>query len=242
MKNSNKLKGSLAIMQPYFLPYIGYFQLISAVEKFVFYQDVNFIKQGWINRNNILIQNKASLFSVPLENASSFSLIQEVKLHEKQFPLWRNKFLKTLEMNYKKAPFFEDVFALLRSFLEFDGLTISELAQQSTVSICRYLSIDTIFVENSSVYNNADLKASKRVQDICFKEKANVYINPIGGQELYNKTDFKNQSIDLFFIKSQPIEYKQFSNLFVPWLSIIDVMMFNSVDKIKEFLNNYQLV
>lgn len=228
-------------MQPYFMPYIGYFQLIRAVDKFIIYDDVNYIKQGWINRNNILLNNKSHLFSLPLKDASSFKKINEIEINEILFSKWKNKFFKTIEA-YKKAPFYESIKHILEEIMTFEQGKISDLIYRSLVEISKYIGIQTIIEKSSSIYENSELPRAERLIDICKKEKANTYINPLGGQELYDKKYFSDYNIDLFFIKTNKVEYVQFSETFVPWLSIIDVMMFNSPDEINKMLNLYELI
>jgi len=104
-------------MQPYFFPYIGYFQLVAAVNKFVIYDDVNFIKRGWINRNNVLINKKSNLFTVPLIKASQNTLINDTKINLKFYNIWKVKFLRSLEQSYKKAPYFTEVYNLIKNVL-----------------------------------------------------------------------------------------------------------------------------
>lgn len=234
----------LAIMQPYLFPYIGYFQLINTVDKFVIYDDVNFIKQGWINRNNILVQGKPYLFTLPLRNQSSFSKINEVFVNRAQYDSWRKKSIRTLEQSYKKAPFFKDIYDLVDNVLDVGDMEtdIASIATKSLVEISKYLEINTEFVFSSSVYDNAELTGKARVINICKKENATYYINPIGGQELYDKDFFKESGLELSFIKTMSIEYNQFKNGFVPWLSIIDVLMFNSIEETKLLLNKFELV
>ncbi|MDM1348441.1 WbqC family protein [Myroides marinus] len=232
----------IAIMQPYFMPYIGYFQLVRAVDKFVFYDDVNYIKQGWINRNNVLIQGNASLFTIPLEKASSFSKINEVMLHSTLYSNWRTKFLRSIEQSYKKAPFFAEVYSLVNIILNKETASIGVLAKESVIEVSKYLELSTEFVYSSTCYNNDNLSGKERVLAICKEEMASVYINPIGGQELYDKAKFLEKGFELFFIKSNKIEYKQFKEEFVPWLSIIDILMFNSKDCIHKMLDQYSLL
>ena len=229
-------------MQPYIFPYIGYFQLINSVDRFVVYDDVTFIKQGWINRNNILLNGKPHLFSVPLKNASSFTLIRNIELNHNLYKSWKEKFLKTLVQSYKKAPNYEQVFGLISGVLNKECITISELAVNSIVSTCNYLNIPTEFVLTAAGYDNDGLKAKDRVIDICKREHAGAYINPIGGMELYDKADFEQNGLQLNFIKSLPLKYPQNTDEFVPWLSIIDIMMFNDKEQIGLFLKNYELV
>lgn len=230
----------LAIMQPYIFPYIGYFQLINAVDKFVIYDDVNFINKGWINRNRILNNGKDSLFTIPLKEASQNKLINEIDINWDI--AWKSKFLKTLEQCYKKTPFYSEILPIIEQTLSIDNEPVSKVIEHNLRLICNYLDIKTEIISSSTIYKNTHLKAQERILDVCLQEKASQYINPIGGLELYDKDFFEIKGIQLNFIKSNPIEYPQFKNEFVPWLSMIDVLMFNSKEKIKEFLDNYELI
>lgn len=232
----------LAIMQPYFMPYIGYFQLINLVDKFVFYDDVTFIKQGWINRNQILINDQAKLFSVPLSNASSHTLIKDVLISDIRYEKWKKSFLSTIMFNYKKAKNYAVVEALIERILLTPPKTISDLAIKSVIEISNYLDLDTEFDVSSKNYGNAHLSGQDRVLDICQKENVNTYINPIGGMELYSRDIFSERKIELMFISAHKTIYKQFSSDFIPFLSIIDVLMFNDKKQVLEMLNNFDLV
>lgn len=230
-------------MQPYLFPYLGYFQLIHVVDKFIFYDDVNFIKQGWVNRNKILLNGNEFLFTIPLEKESSFKLIVQTEINENLFNNWKIKFYRTLAQAYKKAPNFEIVYALISSALEMNSLVISDLACESINLVCNYLGIKTKCAKSSEQnYHNDILKASDRVIDICLKESANEYFNPIGGKELYSKEEFLLNGLNLHFISSGLKPYKQFNNDFIPSLSIIDIMMFNSKDEILKMLGCYDIV
>ena len=229
----------LAIMQPYIFPSIGYFQLMSAVDKFVIYDDVNFINRGWVNRNRILVNSKEHMFTVPLKNASQNVLIKDLELIVSE--KWKNKFLKTLEHAYGKAPFFENVFSIVYKVINTKSKFIKDWHLKSFRLINKYLGIDTIIVESSSIYKNKILKGQNRILDICIKEKTDQYINPIGGKELYNSELFMNHGIKLNFLETEELNYNQFSSEFVPWLSMIDVMMFNTLDKINNNLALYKI-
>ena len=231
-------------MQPYIFPYIGYFQLINSVEKFVIYDDVNFIKQGWINRNNILLNGQRHLFTIPVENLTSFKKINETKISTHLYGKWLGKFEKTVQAAYRKAPFFDEVYPMVLKVLETGKVAdnISSLCTASIRTICEYLEIDTVIEETSARYNNDDLNAYYRVLDICRREQADTYINAIGGQELYSKELFRNEGVDLLFLQSNDICYPQFDNEFVPHLSVIDLLMFNPKNSIGEFIQNFNLV
>jgi hypothetical protein len=229
----------LAIMQPYLFPYIGYFQLVNAVDKFVAYDDVTFIKQGWINRNNILLNGKAFMFTVPLVSASSNTLIYDTRISEKSD--WRSKFLKTVVQAYKKAPLFEPTYALLESIINQQTEYISALATHSLKKISTYLGIPTEIQDSSREYGNNEFAAQDRIIDICKREKADHYVNPSGGKELYDTQVFREHGIQLNFINTPKMQYTQFSGEFVPWLSIIDVLMFNNPEAAKELVDSYEL-
>lgn len=224
-------------MQPYLFPYIGYFQTINAVDKYVLYDDVNFIKQGWINRNRILLGGKDYIFNLTLSGASSFKLINEIGIIDN-----KAKILKTIQQAYKKAPYYSETSILLENILEFESDNLAVFINNSIRKICEFLNINTELIISSELDKDSTLKAQDKVIHICKNLGADQYINAFGGQELYNKEDFAKEDIKLSFIKTEPIIYEQFKNEFVPWLSIIDVMMFNSVDDISIMLNKYELI
>ncbi len=228
---------TIGIMQPYLFPYIGYFQAIKAADKYVIYDDVQYIKGGWINRNNILIGRQKTLFTISLKDASANKLINEIEISD-DF----EKFLKTLSMAYSKAPYKDQVLALLRDICAHSDKNLARFTGNSLIKIAKYLGMDTEFIYSSDLRKDNNLRAQDKVLAICEELGADKYINAIGGQELYSKDDFRAHGITLNFIKSLPISYKQFNSEFVPGLSIIDVMMFNTPEEVNVLLNNYELV
>lgn len=230
----------VAIMQPYFFPYIGYFQLMNAVDKFVFYDDVSFINRGWINRNKILINKEPFLFSVPLESASQNRKIREIKVSND--PRWRNKFLKTLEQSYKSAPYFERTYSLVKDILNSSSDYLKDWILKSFSLIKQELDLPVRLIESSEIYNNAELKGAERILDIVKTERAEFYVNPIGGKVLYSQDEFVKNGITLLFLRTKDFSYKQFGDAFIPNLSFIDVLMFNSNSEIKSLLNLYDLI
>lgn len=230
----------IAIMQPYIFPYIGYFQLIQAVDKFVFYNDVNFIKKGWIHRNRILLNGKEFLFTIPCAGISQNKKICETKLAMDYKE--KNKFLLTVSQSYKRAPNFEKVYPLIERVINKDFQHIDDLAMESVKQVCQLLGIKTELTESKNQYNNEELRKADRLIDICNKEKILSYINPVGGQEIYTKEYFLDRGITIRFMKPNPISYPQFEGEFVPWLSIIDVLMFNAHEKITAYLRNFELI
>ncbi len=231
---------SVAVMQPYFFPYLGYFQLVNAVDHFVFYDDVNFITNGWIHRNRILIDGKPKYFTIPCKKASQNKLINEIDhaLDEKK----RKKLLKQIKYSYGKAPFFENVYPIIEEVLTSNHEKVSKLAAESILQCSKYLGIDTDFKFSSMEYENTNLERADRLIDITKKEGAKVYINALGGTELYDKEYFKKQEVRLCFLNPELPEYGQFDNPFVPNLSIIDVIMLNAPDKVSRYLENYELM
>jgi hypothetical protein len=232
----------LAIMQPYFFPYIGYFQLLHAIDKFVVYDDVAFIKQGWINRNRILINGQPSYLTVPLRQASSFRLIQEIEVDDgAQNRQWQARLLKTVANAYRRAPEFGHVFPLIESVLMDGAGRMAELALRSLRAVARHLDLHPQWVESSSAYANAGMSGQDRVLAICGAERASEYINAAGGAELYSPEAFAQAGVRLRFLQPERVEYRQFGAPFVPWLSIIDVLMFNSPAAVRALLERYQL-
>lgn len=230
----------LAIMQPYFFPYLGYFQMFNAVDKFVLLDDVNFIMRGYINRNSILLNGKAHKFSIPLEKPSQNKLINEIKLNFSQKD--KENFLKTIQLAYKKAPFYKDFYPILESIVLNEENDLTKYLKFSFEKAKEYLNLDTEILISSEIEKDNTLKAQDRIIEINKKLGSTTYINAIGGQELYNRDDFKAVGMELKFIKMEPVEYKQFKNEFVPNLSMIDVLMFNDVFAVKELLENYELI
>ena len=228
-------------MQPYLFPYIGYFQLINSVDEFVIYDNIQYTKKGWINRNRILVDNKDQLLTIPLQKDSDYLNIIDRKIAGS----WvedRKKLVNVLKSSYSKAPYFKEAFELIQECLLCDKNNLFEFILNSLNKINLYLEINTPIILSSTINIDHNLKSQNKVLSICEAQKATTYVNAIGGTELYNKEIFKLKNINLNFIKSEKIEYNQFNGNFISWLSIIDVMMFNSKDKIKEYLNSYTLI
>ncbi|WP_208420027.1 WbqC family protein [Paraflavitalea devenefica] len=226
-------------MQPYFFPYIAYYQMVKAVDRFVFYDDVNYIKGGWINRNRILINGIPSYINVIMKNASPFKHIDEIIVNDRI--QWKDKLLKSIRLNYAKAPFLKEVFPLVASVVYIKSNRLVDYSRKSIEEVMAYLEIKKDFVESSKIYNNAHLKSIERILDICRQSNSTEYINLIGGRSLYNKELFKEHGVDLFFIDSGIVTYPQFKRYFVPHLSIIDVLMFNPKEQVINMLDKYRL-
>jgi hypothetical protein len=233
----------LAVMQPYLFPYLGYYQLVNAVDKFIFFDDVNYIVKGWINRNQILQQHEAYRFTLPLIKASQNRIINEIEIAD--FPKWRKDFLKQIEFNYKKSPCFAMIFPWLNDLLfSKEYKLVGELTADSILAVARLLDLPTKFEFSSSLdYRNEGTQDGQaKILRICEIQGADNYINPKNGTDLYDAQNFINKDIKLNFICMDEIIYRQFhADKFVPYLSIIDVLMFNDIDQTKALLNKYTL-
>lgn len=228
----------LGIMQPYFFPYIGYWQLINAVDEYVVYDDVSYIKGGWVNRNNILLNGQKHLITMPLEGSSSFKNINEIGVTKNAIA--KRKILKTMETAYKKAPHYEEIMPIIESLIE-ENESISMLNYHSIMEINRYLGIPTKIHLSSQIKKDISLKGQDKVIHINRVLGADTYYNAIGGRELYDADVFRQNGLRLYFLEADVKNYRQFAGEFVPNLSIIDVLMFNSIDSIRRLLNQYRL-
>ncbi|MDE6250949.1 MAG: WbqC family protein [Alphaproteobacteria bacterium] len=229
----------IGIMQPYFFPYLGYWQTLNAVDKYVIYDDVNYIKNGWINRNNILLNGQKHMLTIPLDGASPFLPINQVKITSRDKD--KEKLLKTVEQAYKKAPYFNDVFPIVCDVVMEDTCLITNALIKQFKLVCKYLDIKTELIVSSTLQKDNALKAQDKVIHICKLLGGTHYINAIGGQELYSFEDFKKNDLVLSFLQTQFTPYKQFKNEFMPGLSMIDILMFNDIAHIKDMLNQYKL-
>jgi hypothetical protein len=229
-----------AIMQPYFLPYIGYFQLIRSADVFVVYDNIQYTKKGWINRNRFLLDGKDAVFSLPIRKDSDFL---DVRQRELTPDFDRAKLLNRLREAYRRAPHFAQVFPLLEGIVLDGAGNLFDYVHQSITKVCAYLQIYTPIVVSSTVAIDHSLQAQDKVLAICRSIDANQYVNPVGGQALYSREAFGAQGVALSFLRSRELQYTQFGAPFVPWLSIVDVLMFNSPAAIADQLEHgYELI
>ena len=226
-------------MQPYFLPYIGYFQLMAAVDLFIVYDNIKYTKKGWINRNRMLQNGKDVTFSLPLKSDSDTLDVCERELVA---DFNRDKLLNQFKGAYQPAPYFAQTFPLVEQIVRYEDTNLFRFLHHSLVKTCGHLGIATEIRISSSIAIDHDLKNQDKVLALCAAVGAGTYVNAIGGRELYSKETFREKGIELKFIQSKPFEYAQFGNAFVPWLSIIDVMMLNSVEVIQGQLSQFNLV
>jgi len=226
-------------MQPYFLPYIGYFQLIAAVDKFVVYDNVKYTKKGWINRNRMLLNGREDTFSLAIRNAPDSLNVCEREISP-EFD--REKLLRRLAGAYRRAPHYAIVFPTIEEIICCGESNLFNYLFQSIVKLSRYLQLKTEFEISSDIPIDHTLTGQDKVLAICNFAHAKTYVNPTGGVDLYSRTAFANCGVELKFLRSLLMEYKQFDSTFVPWLSIVDVLMFNSADAVNELLRTkYEL-
>ena len=229
----------IAIMQPYFFPYIGYFQLIGAVDAFVVYDNIKYTKKGWINRNRFLQNGQDALFSLSLKKDSDSLDIRDRKLSETLQP---RDIIEPIAQAYRRSPFRDSAVSLLEKAFAFESRNLFDFIFHSLQITCTHLRLRTPLIISSTIDADHNLKAEQRVIAICKALGADHYVNAIGGQELYSKTDFFAHGISLSFLRARPLEYTQFGQLFIPWLSIIDVIAFNPPEAISGHLGQYDLI
>ena len=226
-------------MQPYFLPYLGYWQLMAAVDRFVIYDNIQYTKKGWINRNRFLRNGADVYFTVPLKKDSDFLDVAERRIADDFDP---RALLGPLAEAYRKAPQFAAVFPVLEAIVTAPARNLFEYLHHSLVVTAKHLEIATPIVVSSTVAADHSLKSEARVIAICRAMAATRYVNPIGGRELYDASRFAAAGIELKFLQSRAMTYPQFGDAFVPALSILDVMMFNAPDAIRRLLGEFDLV
>jgi hypothetical protein len=228
----------LAIMQPYFFPYLGYFQLINSVDTFVIYDNIEFTKSGWIRRNRILNGNRDRYIIIPLKKASDYSRVCDLQI-AKTYDF--KKMLRIIRGAYERAPYFNHTYQLLKNIIPPGNYQLFDYLLYITKSLCAFFEIQTKFIISSSIRINHSLKAQEKVIALCRALNADEYVNPSGGKSLYDKRSFSKSGIKLSLHRMSDITYGQFKDPFLPNLSIIDVMMFNSKERIKKLLNMYTL-
>jgi len=227
-------------MQPYFFPYIGYFQLLASVDLFVVYDNIKYTKKGWINRNRLLRSGKDVMFSLPLKSDSDHLDIRDRALAADFDP---EELLNQFRGAYRRAPQFSDAFPLIESVVRHQDRNLFRFLHHALVKTRNHLGIPTEIRVSSDVDCDHELKSADRVLAICRAVGATTYINAIGGMDLYSSDSFRDRGIDLKFLQARPHQYEQFADPFVAWLSIIDVLMFNPVSTVRTaLLPNYDLI
>jgi hypothetical protein len=230
----------VAIMQPYFFPYIGYFQLIATSDAFVLHDDVQYIKAGWINRNRILFNCKSRIITFPVKNDThSLAINSREYVDDKSA---RKTIINLIKHAYNKAPCYSQVITLLNELMIFQDCNVARFNENLIRRISDYIGLQCKIITSSEIEKDDSLRGENRVLDICKRLGATDYTNPIGGTELYHHAEFKKHNITLRFLEAKNVCYKQFSCAWEPFLSIIDVLMFNSIEEIRYLLSNYRLL
>lgn len=228
---------TVGVMQPYFFPYLGYYQLAYHCDTFVFYDDVNYIKRGYINRNNIITAGQKHLISLPVMKAS-----QNKKINELRFQSDLAKTYKTIVHSYSKAPYFKKVLPLISRVFDSEERTVSIFTAKTITSVFNYLGIERRFIFSSELDYDRHQEAAEKLRSICRSLDSKKYCNSLGGRELYSKDDFSTNGIELSFLHPIIEPYFQNQREFISGLSMIDVLMWNSPEEIKSMLRNYKLV
>jgi hypothetical protein len=251
----------IAVMQPYFFPYIGYFQCIHAVDTYILFDNLNFIKKKWVHRNRILINGQPNYLMVNIAQKSSYKKIREITLIDDTF--WRKKNLKKIFLSYKSASYFDEIYPLIESMMLYDSQSLAEFNANLIQQICSALEINTRIIPNSTPYDFIEEKLANpssldvykqqyqlndyslkvvRILELCMFEKASTFVNAIGGQTLYKIDEFKKNGIDLLFVNTHDYAYQQHSTIFHPHLSIIDVLFHCGIEGTKKMIPNYSLI
>lgn len=233
----------LAGHQPYFFPYIGQFMLLKHSDKFIIFDTAQFIKGGWINRNRILNHNgDPTYINATIHKASLRTPIHDIKVKNKEY--WIRRILKQLEVYKKTAPYYNQVMIFVKRCLEYNTDNLSELNVYTLKETCKYLNIQydiEVFSEMDlkiEEVNEADEWGLNIAKAMGYKE----CLNAPGGIDIYHRDKYVANGIDLKFIKPNLRPYNQGKGEFVPGLSIIDVMMFNSIGEIHTMLDDYDLL
>lgn len=232
---------TIGVMQPYLFPYLGYFQLIATTDTFVLCDDLQYVKSSWINRNRVLCDGQPKLISFPLKKASHLGTIRERWLCD-TFDKEAATLLRRISHLYTRAPHRDEVLSLLKEIFEHPERNLAAFNENSIRRICQYLGIDTPIRRASTLDLEPDLDMQERVIQTVEKLNGELYINPIGGMELYCPARFRERGLQLRFLQMNEFSYPQFKQPFVPALSIIDVLMFNSREEVRDMLDRFSLL
>lgn len=224
--------------QPYFIPYLGFWQLVNAADLFLIGDDYNFIKRGWIQRNRILVNGQPHFLGLEVKHITSFRKINETEFVD----LDVGQKLNTVYRAYRRAPQFDAGYDLMEKILGNPERNVADFLFQSIKDVCQFLGIGVKFIRSSEIPGNDSFKREYRIFDFCRRLGGDTYLNAVGGQDLYHFDDFEKHGVTLKFIHPNIRPYRQFDNEFVPGLSILDVIMFNSLDAIKDMLNDFGLI
>ena len=234
--------GKLAIMQPYFFPYIGYFSLIKHTDEWIVFDTPQFIRHGWIERNRILKPSEGwQYIKVPLEKHPREATIRDIRIRTNE--PWRNLIFAQLEHYKKSAPYYAPVISFLREAFEHQTDSIVSMDVRLLEAACRYIGIPF----RAHVFSKMGLRLPEVTApdewslNISLEVGAVEYINPPGGEGFFDRAKFERAGVHLTFLRANSRAYDQRRTVFEPGLSIIDVMMFNTRDQITEMLDDYTI-
>jgi hypothetical protein len=230
----------IAIMQPYFLPYIGYWQLIQAVDKFVILDDVNYINRGWINRNRISVHGEPCWMTLPLIAASQNRLISEIDLLPDDG--WKSRLIKKVEDSYQGESSFPATMQVFRELMGRAQGNLSVYLAATIQRICDLLALATEIIPSSRIFPKEDLKGQHRILDICAKLGADEYLNPPGGRDLYDSELFAGCGIKLMFLDASQSGIGLKSGSYCgEMLSLLDTLMMNPLEAIRAAVSKFQI-
>ena len=230
----------LAIMQPYFLPYIGYFQLISAVDEFVILDDVNFIKGGWINRNRILLDGKEKYITKPVNGASQNKKINELRFVDN--PEERINMMRTISYAFRHSCYFPSFEPLIRDIILDPHLSLPEYLEYSISNVCNMLGIDTKISRSSSFRGSVHSCGQAGIIELCKLRGCDNYFNAIGGLKIYDKTAFNDSNIELRFLKTDYERMEKISTSEHLDYSILEIMADHNENTIKQLLSCFIII
>lgn len=230
---------TVALMQPYLLPYLGYFHLMSAVDRFIIHDDVQYIKGGWINRNRFLRDGEPVIFTLPVRQGGHNRLISESHYAD-QLPEALSRILRQFDAAYRGSDHYRAVVTFLRG--------VAPLGERSVVTfnafmlrvLAKTFGLRASFSLSSELGIDPRSRGQDRVIEICRRVGADCYLNPLGGRDLYDREAFARAGLHLGFIESTFLQYPQASNSFVPALSIVDVLFGVGLEGMGPHLASYR--
>lgn len=234
-------RNRIAIMQPYFLPYLGYWQLMNCVDIFVVYDDVQFTKKGWIHRNRYLNNGSDKMFTLPIKKDSDYLDIVDRRLSD-SWDIEKIKLKRKVEGAYSNSPYFQEAIAIFNECLDYEGANLFDFVFASIKIIKGYLGVNTQLLVSSEVGETKHLKGQQRVLEICRALGATEYVNPIGGYGLYDRNFFAQEGVELRFHKIGDVTYNQMQRGFLPNLSVLDILMFSGVGGVKKEMGNFEVL
>jgi hypothetical protein len=217
----------VSVMQPYFFPYIGYWQLINESDIFILFDDVQYIKKGFIDRNTIIFNSQPLKIKLELKKSSQNKKINQIFIGNN-----RCSILNQIDSSYKKAPNYKNFMPIVENIMLNEEENLARFLGYSILKIAEYLNIDTVFKYSSDFKTFTSGK--EKIKDLTILNKGNIYLNMIGGKRLYDREEFLKSGINLMFMNCNTIIYPQSSNLFLPFVSILDVCFNTPIEIIKD--------